>query len=158
MIEPIFDYITNFKNPIMWKGIVIHHSLTKDSIVVDWESIRRYHKGLGWDDIGYHSGIELISDAEGKTKYEYKIGRPLDMQGAHTLGKNDSCIGICLVGNYDIIAPNEIQLFLTASLCRAYMTRFGIPIENIWFHRDFADKSCPGYLFNKLDLRTEIKG
>ena len=153
MPETIFDYITNFKNPLMWQHIVIHHSLTEDGQTVEWNSIRQYHKSKGWDDIGYHAGLELVGD-----RYEYQIGRPLDMQGAHTLGMNDKALGICVVGNFDLVAPNGKQLWLLSSLCRAFMSRFSIPIQNVNFHRDFADKSCPGRLFDKLVLRDVIKG
>jgi hypothetical protein len=149
----IFDYITNFKNPIMWKHVIIHHSLTKDGDVKDWTAIRNYHvRGLHFDDIGYHAGIELVNG-----KLEYQIGRPLDMQGAHTLGMNDVAVGICVVGNFDKESPAKQQYWLLALLCKAFMRRFGIPIQNINFHRDFADKSCPGRRFEKMVLRDFIR-
>jgi N-acetylmuramoyl-L-alanine amidase len=102
MSENIFEYITNFKNPIIWKGIVVHHSLTQDGNVVDWGAIRNYHKSLGWNDIGYHCGLELVDG-----KYQYQTGRPLDMTGAHTIGLNDTHLGICMVGNFDIVTPTH---------------------------------------------------
>ena len=158
MSETIFDYISNFKNPIMWKHIIIHHSLTRDGLTVEWNAIRAYHKSLGWDDIGYHAGIELVGKAGAEPRYEFQIGRPLDMQGAHTIGQNDKAIGICIVGNFDIKEPEPVQYFLTASLCRAFQSRFGILTENINFHRDYSMKTCPGRRFDKNILRDYIAG
>jgi len=150
---PIFQDISNFKDPIFWHGITIHHSLTKDQQVKDWIAIRNYHKSLGWVDIGYHAGIEKVND-----KYEYQIGRPLNMQGAHERKVNNTCIGICVVGNFDLVPPNATQLWLLACLCRAYMTRFGFGVESVNFHRDYKNKSCPGRLFDKNIVRDIIKG
>ena len=60
--------------------IVIHHSLTKDGTVVDWEAIRRYHKETnGWSDIGYHYGIERVGGG-----LSLQVGRPESQPGAHT--------------------------------------------------------------------------
>ena len=153
MSETIFEYITKFKNPIMWKSIVIHHSLTADGLEVSWNAIREYHKSLGWNDIGYHAGIEMAED-----RIEYQTGRALDMQGAHTLGMNDKAIGICVVGNFDILPPTPRHYFLLACLCRAFQNRFGILIQDINFHRDYANKSCPGRKFDKMVLRDLIAG
>lgn len=152
MVE-IFKYISDFKNPILWKGITIHHSQTSDGYSKDWEAIRKYHLSRGWNDIGYHAGIELV---EGK--YIYQIGRPLDMVGAHEPKVNRDCIGICVVGNFDYSPPNGVQLWLLSALCRAYMARFGVTLDNINFHRDYSLKTCPGRMFDKLQLRDMIAG
>jgi N-acetylmuramoyl-L-alanine amidase len=113
---------------------------------------------LGWLEIGYHAGIELIADTISGAKYEYQIGRPLDMVGAHTKGMNDTSVGICLVGNFDLEEPSHPQYFMLASLCRAFQMRFDIPIQNILPHWAFADKTCPGLCFNFLKFREYVRG
>ena len=72
----------------------IHHSLTKDGTVVDWDAIRRYHKETnGWTDIGYHYGIERVGGG-----LSLQIGRPESQPGAHTkeMHMNLKSIGICV--------------------------------------------------------------
>lgn len=74
--------------------LIIHHSLTKDGQVADWGAIRKYHMEVnGWDDIGYHWGIERVGNG-----VVLQTGRPETMVGAHTKGMNDQSIGICVVG------------------------------------------------------------
>lgn len=123
--------------------IIIHHSLTKDGSTVSWDAIRWYHTHtMGWRDIGYHAGIELIGG-----HYEILIGRMLDEVGAHTSGQNEDSIGICLAGNFDLAPPPPAQLDLavryTSSLCRV----LEIPVSRVSRHSDFSAKTCPGALF-----------
>lgn len=126
--------------------IILHHSLTKDSETVSWQAIRKYHVGeLGWSDIGYHFGIELINE-----RYEIICGRPMNAVGAHCYqeGMNRKSIGICMVGNFDEIEPNVKQMAALKNLLKALMEVAGIPKENIHMHREFAQyKSCPGTKF-----------
>lgn len=139
--------------------IVLHHSLTEDGHTVSWNAIRDYHKAQGWDDIGYHFGIEEIGNA-----VEILVGRTVGTLGAHTkeLRMNARSIGICVVGNYDLIVPSEAHLAklhaLLVWLCRDY----GIPAKNVVGHREVGEmagldwrrghyKTCPGTLF-PLDL------
>jgi len=158
-MDNIFDIIKNYKGNMTWRYIIIHHSLTRDRQVVDFEAIRRWHKGeipgspYKFEDIGYNAVIENVKGV--LTIYN---GRSLDIKGAHTRGRNHDAIGICLVGNYDIIEPTHDQYFILSSLCRYYKDKFDIPTRNILGHRSFSSKSCPGELFNIVRLRNYIKG
>lgn len=135
-----------------WTHIILHHSLTGDGQTVSWQDIRRYHvQTLGWLDIGYHFGVELING-----EYEALVGRNLNQEGAHTLGMNDMAIGICVVGNFDDMAVPVAQWEKAIKLVKSYCEILSIPYENIRGHRDFADKTCPGRLFDMNEFRTAI--
>lgn len=123
-------------------GIVIHHSLTKDGKTVDWDGIKRYHmQEKGWADIGYHAGVERINGV-----LTALTGRPLDMIGAHCLGHND-CLGICIVGNFDLAPPDDETLRYAAALVSGYLRMFDLEIDSIHRHHEYAPKSCPGTQF-----------
>ena len=137
--------------------VIIHCSATQDSGTVSWQAIRRYHTGtLGWSDIGYHFGVELV----GKT-YEVLAGRPIDRKGAHcrAAGMNNNALGICFVGDYDHEPPPPEMLALgaryVAGLCRA----FRIPAKYVIGHRDVEDrKTCPGLKFDMDAFRDLLRG
>ena len=157
------------------KRIILHHSLTADSKTVSWGAIRRYHTsyafngkiiskeeaqhcmGAGqhikkpWRDIGYHFGIELVGDS-----YEILMGRMPNEQGAHCRGHNEDSIGICFIGNYDL-KPPPIEMVnkgvqLVAWLCKTY----NLSSYNLFGHRDFSPKTCPGKEFNLLDFQLGV--
>ena len=123
-------------------GVIIHHSLTKDGKIVDWDGIKRYHmREKGWSDIGYHCGVERINGV-----LTALTGRPLNMTGAHCLGHNDT-IGICIVGNYDLAPPDDDMLRYAANITAGYLRMFELPIETVHMHNEYAAKSCPGKRF-----------
>ena len=125
--------------------VIIHHSATVDGTTFSWSAIKRYHvQTLGWLDIGYHAGVELVDD-----DYFTLFGRPWDMDGAHTQGQNGIALGLCFVGNYDLAPPpNEMLVFAARHLGRI-MKDLGIPADvgHVHKHGDFAPKTCPGTLF-----------
>lgn len=139
--------------------IIIHHSLTKDSGTVSWGAIRAYHTHtLGWYDIGYHAGIELVKSG-GFPYYEVLMGRPWSMPGAHCRGQNHDSLGICFVGNYDERAPNDLILYAGAKMIKMWIKFFDIGIDDIYGHRDFAaHKSCPGTRFDLDRLKEKLNG
>lgn len=138
--------------------IILHHSATKDGLTVSWNAIRRFHTvECAWSDIGYHFGIELVADpGDPAGSYEILMGRMPDQGGAHTKDQNQQSIGVCFVGAFDDEPPPERQwkqgLRLVAWLCRQY--NFG-PAD-VYGHRDFANKTCPGLKFDLLRFKSEL--
>jgi len=128
--------------------IIVHHSLTKDSETVSWGAIRYYHTAtLGWKDIGYHAGIELVQSGTHQY-YEALMGRMWDTPGAHCKGHNNKSLGICFVGNYDDDVPNDEMLEAGAKVIRLWMALYDIPFTQIFRHSAFATyKTCPGLRF-----------
>jgi N-acetylmuramoyl-L-alanine amidase len=130
-------------------GIVIHHSLTKDSNTVSWDAIKKYHtETMGWDDIGYHFGVEYVTGS-----VKILTGRPILYAGAHTREFNDS-IGICVVGNYDTDALEKDKfdalVDLTVQLLEEYPH---LTPKQIYKHSEWAGyKSCPGKRFPWSDF------
>lgn len=147
--------------------IIIHHSLTKDGQVVDWEAIRRYHMETnGWTDIGYHHGLERVGGA-----IVAQVGRPEFIPGSHCkeARMNNRSIGICVVGNFDLAPPEQQILRALRELCFAVMVNHGIPVQRVIGHRDAGlmagfdwrkgqYKSCPGGLFPMATLRDMLAG
>ena len=144
--------------------IICHHSLTKDSITVSGQAIRKYHiEILELDDIGYHFIIEFIGRNGRKAKvlrqdhYEILTGRMLDKVGAHCRGMNRKSIGICFVGNFDLYKPPHEMWMLGLKLVRSLMKVFNIPHKNVRGHHEFADyKTCPGLSFNMGKFRDQL--
>lgn len=117
------------------KKIILHHSATNEG---SFNSIRNYHVEVrGWKDIGYHYLIE-------KDGGLYP-GRDEKEVGAHTIGENESSIGICLVGDFDHYEPTKAQLRTLNDLIVDIFDRYGkMPIQR---HSDYSSKTCPGINF-----------
>jgi len=130
--------------------IIIHHSLTKDGEVKDYDAIKKYHLSQGYNDIGYHWIIEKVNG-----EYILLKGRDEKVTGAHTKGENERSIGICLVGNFDEYEPNTEQLDTLVELCKDIFARHGkMPIEP---HRKYANyKTCPGTKFPLNKVLTRV--
>ena len=138
------------------KYIILHHSLTADSATVSWRAIHKYHADkLGRKDIGYHFGIERV-----KKNYEILIGRMMNVYGAHCLeeGMDHKSLGICFIGNYDLMEPSKEMWELGLRLVGSLIQIFGIPVENVKGHSDYASyKSCPGKMFSVRKFRQSLK-
>ena len=133
--------------------IILHHSLTKDSKAVSWGAIRRYHMGdLGWQNIGYHFGIEDING-----QYEILLGRMLNRNGAHCQGMNGRSLGVCFVGNFDYAPPPPDQWARGLELVKWLLHQYGLKVSDVEPHRKYAKKTCPGRLFDIGLFRDELK-
>ncbi|MBC7289020.1 MAG: N-acetylmuramoyl-L-alanine amidase [Armatimonadetes bacterium] len=143
-------------NPVQL--VILHH--TWQPTAADyagektWQAIRRYHiETRGWREIGYHLGI-----APDGTVWRL---RPLTMTGAHCLGRyqghrvNDVSIGLAMIGNFDVEDP-ELCLPLACQVMAIVCRVFGFGPGQIYFHRNFQDKSCPGLKVHRGDVRDRV--
>jgi len=100
--------------------------------------VRHYHMDTkGWRDNGYHWMIAPNGDV-------WRC-RPMLETGAHIAGRNEHTVGISFIANFDVQDPATFGGLragyqVIAALCR----RYELDLPNIRFHREFADKTCPG--------------
>ena len=120
--------------------VVVHCSATKQSMDIGAEDIRGWHKGKGWDDIGYHYVIRRNGKVE--------KGRDVSIAGAHAKGHNFNSIGICLVGGIDDNGKADDNYTLkqyNALIQLISFLKITFPIDDVLGHRDLpsVNKSCP---------------
>lgn len=135
-------------------GIVIHHSATRDTATISLDAIRNYHvKEMNWDDIGYHFVLELVDQS-----FVIGTGRGLQYVGAHTVGRNDM-IGICVVGNFDETTLPLKELDRLLNLVAGIMMMYPyLTFDDIHYHRETANKTCPGNNFPALEqIKAGVK-
>lgn len=132
-----------------WTYVVIHHTAAEEKNI---EQIRRYHRGLGWRDIGYHFVIEKDG--------QVAQGRSLDLPGAHckASGMNFKAIGIALIGNFDNHPPAEVQVEALVRLLHRLIAEHSISPANVTIHRlvPGAATRCPGRYFPWERVKGEL--
>lgn len=143
-----------------WSNIVVHHTVSPDTVAPNADSIRRYHmEDRGYADVGYHALVELDGD-----KYIIVKGRPEHMQGAHTYGRNHTDLGVALIGDFTVFPPPLEQLVVAARQCAKWCREYSISPMTIRPHRVWGAKGgpteCPGRAFSDAYihvLREEVK-
>ncbi len=133
----------NLMNRRQTSRLVVHHSASQD---VTADDIHRWHLQKGFNGIGYHYLIRSNGTVE--------IGRPVDMEGAHTQGFNSDSIGICLTGNFMLTSPSGEQLNALIELVLELNLHYG-QLE-ICRHSDLNPTDCPGVCFPWPQFRREI--
>ncbi len=128
--------------------IIVHHSggtdanPLADSSNFTFDQCNELHR-KNWDfksSYGYYIGYHYYISKEGKVKQ----GRAHMDDGAHTIGKNQSSIGVCLAGNFDATLPTDEQTLALKRLLLRLMAELNIPASKIVPHRTFANKTCYG--------------
>ena len=116
------------------KYIVVHCSDTSDEEIIGAKEIHKMHLSFGWDGIGYHKVILKNGSVEN--------GRPEYWVGAHVKGKNDSSLGICLIGRKNFTIKQFLSL---ENLLNHWKSKY-INVQ-IMGHRDIVntDKTCPNF-------------
>jgi N-acetylmuramoyl-L-alanine amidase len=129
-----------FKSKRDIKYIVIHCTATKEGYSFDSKDINRWHKGLGWSEIGYNYVIKLDGTLE--------LGRNVDKVPSHVKGYNSNSIGVVYVGGLDENMKskdtrNNLQKIELIRLLKKLKALY--PNAKILGHRDFkgVKKDCP---------------
>lgn len=143
---------TDFKQPKATRPIneiIIHCTATPEGRDVSVETIRGWHKGQGWSDIGYHwvVGIDGVP----------RPGRPEANIGSHVQGHNTGTLGVVYVGGVatDGKTPkdtrNAAQRTGLISIVRGLLARYPT-IKKITGHNQYANKACPSFDVQKDPL------
>lgn len=150
--------------------LIVHHSAGENS-ASDWAAVVRsiytYHtQSNGWCDVGYN----YLIDPNGVI-YEGRGGGD-NVVGAHFCGYNGNCIGVCMLGTYNSVAPPNNAI---ASLSKILAWKAdqrgidplgtslhgssGLVINHISGHRQGCSTDCPGTaMFNLLPtVRLAVK-
>lgn len=130
----------NFKERKETKHVIVHCAATKPSMDVGVREIRQWHKERGFLDIGYHFVIRRNGTIED--------GRDVNQVGAHTVGQNETSVGVCLVGGVDDKLQPQAnftpqQMATLRKLLGELKVMF--PQAVVKGHRDFAAKACPSF-------------
>ena len=125
--------------------LIIHHSaVSRDKNPDQFIANNEYHKKK-WNfksSFGYYLGYHYEISAAGIIKQ----ARSESEEGAHTIGRNQDSIGVCLDGNFDIETPTLEQIKSLTELLKELHGRSSK--AQIVPHRRFAQKSCYGKLLS----------
>ncbi len=119
------------------KRIIIHYSAT-DSGLYNHDAITNDHRvNRGFRDIGYHYTIDKSGNI--------RIGREIELAGAHTLGENYDSIGICLLGKQNF---TKEQFTATRNLLKILLRAFkGCTIHT---HSEYSNTPCPNFSLKEI--------
>ena len=116
-------------------GIALHHMAHPTA---DIKTVEGWHLGQGYNAIGYNYWVGFDG-----TIYE---GRGLN-QGAHTLGHNDTTIGIGFQGDYSKPFEMPLEQFNAGIDIISYVKSKVPSIVKVGGHKDFMATACPGRYF-----------
>lgn len=136
-------------NYVMLHHTAVSHSKNKNQ----FDANNSYHKAK-WgvkSSMGFYLGYNYEISYHGKVKQARKDGEQTVAcyQGSMNDGR---CIHIVLDGNFDTEKPSPSQIYALRDLLRKLVKKHDI--KDIYGHRDFAVKTCPG---KNIDIKW-LKG
>ena len=119
--------------------IIIHCSATPEGKHFTVNDVRKWHRQMGFADVGYHYLVYLDGSVH--------PGRPIEQVGAHCYGHNAHSIGVCYIGGLDADGktPKDTRTSRQKKGLDALvkLLQLNFPFASIHGHREFAAKACP---------------
>jgi len=134
--------------------VIIHHTWQPTAAqyrgLATVRGVRQYHMEVrGWSDNGYHIMIGPPGDIF--------LCRPLARAGAHCLGQNEHSVGLSYIANFDEENPAQYPgLEVGQKVVAGLLERFELAPDDVYFHRDYANKTCPGTRLDRGEYRKEV--
>ena len=141
-----------------WQRIIVHHSATP---IDDAVNMHKVHLARGMKNgLAYHfvisNGSRKARDGEIYLSNRWKG----QLDGGHVKKQawNQTSIGICLIGNFEIRPPTSKQLSALEGLCEYLMKRCNLQANDVTTHTLFHPKHtvCPGKYFSLTGLRRRL--
>ncbi|MBA3874371.1 MAG: N-acetylmuramoyl-L-alanine amidase [Anaerolineae bacterium] len=120
----------------VYSTVAIHHSAILLSTNETMRDVQDLHMDTNhWADVGYHYCID-------KNGIVYE-GRNIHARGSSVAGYNTGTIGVCVMGNFEIDFPLEIQLTKLQQVVNWLTTTY--TLTHLATHHEFNPESvCPG--------------
>lgn len=84
-------------------------------------------------------------------------GRNIGYSGGHTTNQNSISWGLSMIGNFDYESMPKAELLSTIQVIAVLLDALGYDETALHFHREYAQKSCPGNLVKLDTLRRLVK-
>jgi hypothetical protein len=126
--------------------IMIHHTAISTHKNPDqFKATNNYHR-LKWNiksSLGYYVGYHYEISAGGEVRQSRRDGEP--SVACWQKNMNDGrCVHICLDGNFDTDQLPPVQVYALRDVLNNLVDKYKINKNHIFFHNDFAKKTCPG--------------
>lgn len=127
--------------------IILHCSATKAGQHFTVDDIGRWHKELGFAEIGYHYVIYIDGSVH--------TGRSEDLIGAHCVGHNATSIGVCYIGGISLEGKaKDTRTAKQKAALKSLVNKLKVkyPKAKVYGHKEFAKKDCPCF-----DVKKEFR-
>ncbi len=140
-------------------SIMIHHTAVSINKNPDqFKATNLYHQKK-WgvkSSKGFYNGYHYEIATNGKIRQARQDGE-ISVACWQKRMNDGRCLHICLDGNFDLEKPKAEQMYALRDLLRKLAKKYKIESNYIFFHRDFAHKSCPGINLNILFIQSLLK-
>lgn len=132
--------------------VIIHHTAVSYKFNPDqFEANNSYHKNLYnfRSSLGFYLGYNYEISSNGYLRQARKDGEVTAACWQRDMD-NGRCVHIALDGNFDLEKPTNLEIYALRDLLKLLNQRYKIPSNQIYFHRQFVPKICPG---KNMDLK-----